>query len=208
MSIRTLVATACLIALLPCSAAAQDSFGVKGGMTFGDIPKIGDVIDELGTSTGQRIGYAAGGFLNFGFGGFSIQPEVLYTQKGVKVEVAGGGASATTRIKTDFIDVPILARYTIGKGVRAYFLAGPSFDFRTKAVISTLFGGEEDDEDVSDDVESFELAFVFGGGIELGPFLAEARWSEGLTNLPKSEDGDSPEGVKTRTFLLLAGFRF
>ena len=180
MSIRTRDATACLIALLPGTAAAQVGFGVKGGMTFGDIPKIGDVSEELGTSTGVRIGYAAGGFLNFGFGGgFSIQPEVLYTQKGVKVEAEGGGTSTTTRIKTDFIDIPVLARYTVGKGVRAYFMAGPSFDFRAKAVISTLFGGNEEDEDVSDEVESFELAFVFGGGVELGPFLMEARWSEG-----------------------------
>ena len=57
-------------------------------------------------------------------------------------------------------------------------------------------------------MESFEAAVVLGGGIEIGPLLVEARWSEGLTNI--LADGTSPSGtdLKTRTLLVLGGLRF
>jgi hypothetical protein len=46
---------------------------------------------------------------------------------------------------------------------------------------------------------------VFGGGVEFGPLLLEARWSEGLSNL--NTDPAEPE-LKSRTILFLVGFRF
>jgi hypothetical protein len=209
MSSRALVATACFIALLPFGAAAQSiGGGVKGGLALGDVPKIVDELDESAANTDLRLGYAFGGFLAIRFaGGFSIQPEVLYTQKGVKVKT-GGGSSGDVKFKADYVDVPVLARLTVGKGVRGYVFAGPSFDFKANAKMSVGFLGESDEQDVSNDVESFEFAVVFGGGIELGPLLLEARWSEGLTNIAKVDEGEPSADIKTRTYLFLVGFRF
>jgi len=48
---------------------------------------------------------------------------------------------------------------------------------------------------------------VFGGGIEVGPLLLEARWSEGLTNLAADATSEDPV-IKSRTYLFLVGFRF
>jgi hypothetical protein len=210
MSIRTLVVTACCITLLPLAAGAQSvGGGVKGGVTFGDVPSILDELDEPGANTALRVGYAAGGFLAIRFGGgFSIQPEVLFTQKGVKIEVSESGATGDFKYKADYLDIPVLARLTFGKGIRGYVFAGPSFDIKLNAKMSIGFLGESEEQDVSDDVEDFEFALAFGGGIELGPLLLEARWSEGLTNIAKADAGEPVSDVKTRTFLLLAGFRF
>jgi hypothetical protein len=82
MSIRALVVTACCVLLLPLGAAAQSvGGGVKGGVTLADVPNSLDAFDEPGASTSLRVGFAAGGFLSIRFGGgFSIQPEVLFTQ--------------------------------------------------------------------------------------------------------------------------------
>lgn len=207
MCIRALVVTACCVALLPLGAAAQSvGGGVKGGVTLADVPNSLDAFDEPGASTSLRVGFAAGGFLSIRFGGgFSIQPEVLFTQKGVKLEVSDGGLSSNVKYQADYLDVPVLARVTFGKGVRGYLFAGPSFDIKLNAKMKIGIMGESDEEDISDDVEDFEFAVVFGGGVELGPLLLEARWSEGLSNI--NVDPDEPE-LKTRTILFLVGFRF
>jgi len=57
--------------------------------------------------------------------------------------------------------------------------------------------GQSEEEDISDDVEDFEFAVVFGGGVEFGPLLLEARWSEGsATSTPtggtRTEEQDHP----------------
>jgi hypothetical protein len=211
MFIRTLVAAACFIVLLPCGAAAQQiGGGVKGGVTLGDVPKINaELLDEPSATTTWRTGYAVGGFLAIRFaGGFSIQPEVLYTQKGVKIEMSDSGGSGEVKLKADYVDVPILARYTFGKGVRGYVFAGPSLDFKVSAKMKVGVLGQSEEEDISEEVENFEFALVFGGGVELGPLLLEARWSEGLSNIAKADQGEPSTDVKTRTVLFLAGIRF
>jgi hypothetical protein len=207
MSIRSLVVTACCIALLPLGAAAQSvGGGIKGGLTLGDVPNSLDNFDEPGASTSLRVGFAAGGFLAIRFGGgFSIQPEVLFTQKGVKLDVSESGLSGDVTYKADYLDVPVLARLTFGKGVRGYVFAGPSFDIKLNAKMKVGIMGQSEEEDISDQVEDFEFAVAFGGGIELGPLLLEARWSEGLSNLNTAKD--EPE-LKSRTILFLVGFRF
>lgn len=210
MSIRTLVATACLVALLPSGAAAQNiGGGVKGGLSLGDFRNLAEQLDEPGADAALKVGYAVGGYLAIRFDkGFSIQPEVLYTQKGVKFDFGQDTVDADVSFKADYLDVPILARYTFGKGLRGYVLAGPSLDFKLNAKVHTNILGESDDQDISEDVEDFEFAIVFGGGIEIGPLLLEARWSEGLTDIVKP-DPDAPSGdIKTRTYLFLVGFRF
>jgi hypothetical protein len=210
MCIRAFVAAACCIALLPVGAAGQQvGGGVKGGLSLGDIPRFADELDVSEGTSSLLIGWAVGGFLAIRFeGGFSLQPEVLYAQKGVKLEVRESGAAMNVKYKGDYLDIPVLARYTFGKGVRGYVFAGPSFDFKLNAKMTIDALGQSDDEDLSDEVEPFEFALVFGGGVELGPVLLEARWSEGLTNIAKSDAGESAGDVKTRTYLLLFGVRF
>ena len=210
MSIRAIVVTVCLTALMPGAAAAQSvGGGVKGGVSFGDIPNITDGVDGASDILERRVGYTVGGFVAIRFGnGFSIQPEALYTQKGVGASAPGETASSEFKLKADYVDVPILGRFTFGKGLRGYIFAGPSLNFLISAKAKSGFLGTESETDVSEDMESFEAALVLGGGIEIGPLLVEARWSEGLTNI--LADGMSPAGtdLKTRTLLLLAGLRF
>jgi hypothetical protein len=210
MSVRAIVVTVCLVTLLPGVAAAQSiGGGVKGGLSLADVPNITNGVDAASDILERRIGYAVGGFVAIGLGyGFSIQPEALYTQKGVGASAPGGTASSEFRLKADYVDVPILGRFTFGKGLRGYVFAGPSLNFLISAKAKSGFFGTGSETDVSEDLESFEAAFVLGGGIEIGPLLVEARWSEGLTNI--LADGVSPAGpdLKTRTLLVLGGIRF
>ncbi len=207
MRVTVIAVVACCAGLVAGGAQAQSvGGGLKAGVAFGDVPKITEELEaETGTGTSVRTGFAAGGFLAIRFSnGFSIQPEVLYTQKGVSLDFSEGGVRGDWKLAVDCIDIPVLARYTFGKVVRGYVFAGPSFDITMSATMKSNILGEQDDEDISDEVEDLEVAAVFGGGVEFGPLLIEARWSEGLTSLAKDADAS----VKSRTFLILGGIRF
>ena len=210
MKTRTLVVAAVILALLPGLAAAQKiGGGVKGGVTFGDIPEVTGQFDDEGVDTSQRIGFVAGGFLTFNFGGgFMLQPEVLYTQKGVKLDTRVDEFGSNFKIRVDYLEVPVLARLTFGKVLRGYVFGGPSMNFRMSAKSEIDVLGEKEEEDISEDVERFEFAVVFGGGIEIGPVLFEGRWSEGLTDIAIVEAGDPAADLKTRTMMFLLGLRF
>jgi hypothetical protein len=195
---------------MPGAAAAQSiGGGLKGGVSLADVPNIAGGVEGASDILDRRIGYAAGGFVVIGLGsGFSIQPEALYTQKGVGASSPVGMASSDFRLNADYVDVPILGRFTVGKGLRVYVFAGPSLNFLISAKAKSGFFGRASETDVSEDMESFEAAVVLGGGIEIGPLLVEARWSEGLTDILREDV--SPEGtaLKTRTLLVLGGIRF
>jgi len=210
MFIRLVAVSACVLAMVPAGSAAQSvGGGIKVGLSLGDLPEVGDVIDVQDFETSLRTGFAVGGFLTWQFeGGFAIQPEVIYTQKGVEVTFVEDSMSVDGEVETDFVDVPVLARFTFGQGsTRGYVFAGPSFDFKVNAVAKASVMGVSEEEDLDEEVEGFEFALVFGGGLEFGPVLLEARWSEGLTNLAKDAESDTAD-VKSRTFLILGGIRF
>ena len=207
MSVRTLVALACLLVLLPITAAAQTGGGIKGGFAFADIPNLASELEEPNATTSLRTGFAVGAFATIGFGSVAIQPEVIYTQKGVKADVTAAGMTGGFKFKANFIDIPVLARVTFGSVVRGYVFGGPSVNFRVDATLTSLLLDRPVEEDVSEDVEKMEFALVVGGGVEVGPLIVEGRLSEGLTNLAKNADSGST-AVKSRTFLLLAGLRF
>jgi len=200
---RGLLALGLVVFLMPTSSAAQSvTGGAKAGVVFADVPNFGDLSES---STSMRTGLIAGGFLTWGIsGGFAIQPEALYTQKGVKLDEPGASAS----VEVSYLDVPVLARYTFGKGAtRGYVFGGPSFNFKLDAKAKSSFEGQDEEEDIGEDVESFEFALVVGAGVEFGHFLVEGRFAEGLTNLAR-DDEDLEESLKSRTFAILAGIRF
>jgi len=200
---RGLLVLAVLVLLAPTSVAAQPvGGGFKGGVIFADLPNLDQVIENsMGTS--MRTGFAFGGFLTFGER-FVLQPEVLYAQKGATAEEFG----LELKVEIAMLEVPVLARYNFGTGsTRGYVFGGPSFNFKLDAVMKAEFEGEEEEEDLDDDVESFEFAIVVGAGVEFGPVLVEGRFSEGFTDLAKDEE-DFDDELRSRTFAVLVGFRF
>ena len=65
------------------------SFGLKGGLNVSEFS--GTAVDEAWQT---KVGFAAGGFLAYRFGdGLALQPEILFSQKGVHLlptSIAGG----------------------------------------------------------------------------------------------------------------------
>lgn len=96
--------------------------------TFGFGPKAGVNLSNYqggNIQTEAKLGYHFGGMLNFGFGNvFSIQPEVLFSTLGAKVESGG----SKTDFKINYLTVPVMLNFRTRSGF--YLEAGPQAGFR------------------------------------------------------------------------------
>jgi hypothetical protein len=203
----TQIAVLLLFLSAPSLASAQMvpgglTGGIKGGITFGDIPEFAEVLDDEGAETAMRMGLIVGGFAFMSFDDmFGLQVEGLYTQKGLGYEF---GADEF-QYKLDYIEIPVLFRIQTAADRGIYALVGPAFSFNIKAEASSEVAGDETTVDISDEVAGMEISFVAAVGFQMNRFLVEGRYMEGLTNLLDDVDEVT---YKTRTFAVLAGFRF
>jgi hypothetical protein len=200
MRLAVPVLALCLILGNHSPALAQGGSGVIVGANFAKV----EVTPDEGTSFDRRTGLVGGIFIGLPLGtGLTIQPEALYSQKGVKFKDAGG----ETTIELDYLDVPVLARITAGGGGGLALIAGPSFGFKLRARGKADAGGQTQEEDLSDEVEPFDLGFIVGAGIRSKTMFIDGRYQWGLSNINKSAL-DGTNEVKNRVFSVLLGIRF
>lgn len=162
-------------------------------------------------------------------GPYAVQPELLYVRKGYKYQ----GATYTY----NYLDLPILGKYIIGKGrISGYALAGPFIGFgingRIKEGDETArikFAKEPEGYEGNDMYLSkrtnnrIDAGFQFGGGLSMyvgsAKWVLDARYSLGVTNLNKSykEVHEFRETIitnttigdgKFRSFYITAGFAY
>jgi hypothetical protein len=192
-----------LLSVGASTASAQNySAGIKAGVNFANINIEGDGVD---VSFDNRTGLVAGGFVVWPVNTvFGVQTEALYSQKGAKIEEDG----ATGTLKLDFLEVPVLARFSspASNGASFHVFGGPSFGFRLRARSESEFEGDSESEDISDDVERFDLGLVAGAGVEMGRLVVDGRYTWGMTNLNKDPEDDVK--IKNRVFSIMAGIRF
>ncbi|MEO6520780.1 MAG: porin family protein [Mucilaginibacter sp.] len=101
---------------------AQVKFGVKGGLDVSNIIKTNDP----NFNTNYVIGFNAGVTLEIPLiGPLSVQPEVVYAQKGYKAILSTGDFTQTR----NFIDIPLLARLRLADNFA--IVVGPQFSFAT-----------------------------------------------------------------------------
>jgi opacity protein-like surface antigen len=186
-------------------ASAQEqpaAVGVKAGMNFANLNFEGD---GATVNLDQRKGFVGGLFVVWpATSRVALQTEALYSQKGAQMEEEG----ASAKIKLDYVDVPVLARFSspVSGGTSFHVFAGPSFNFRVSAKAESSFEDEDESEDIDDDVERFDLGFVAGAGLEFGRFVVDGRYTWGLSNINKDESEDVK--IKNRVFAVMAGIRF
>ncbi|WP_064975953.1 porin family protein [Alistipes provencensis] len=104
------------------SAAAQKprarvEWGVVGGINIPDYTtnmKAADVKNKLG--------WQAGIVTAVNLGAFAVEPQILYVRQGLRIRPEG---AKEINLKSNSIDVPVLASFRLLKPVRIY--AGPVF---------------------------------------------------------------------------------
>mgnify|MGYP002536794970 CR=1 FL=1 len=111
-----------LFAAAVLSAAAQKprarvEWGVIGGI---NIPDYTTNMDK--TDVKNKLGWQAGIVTAVNLGAFAVEPQILYVRQGLRIRPHGGNE---INLKSNSIDVPVLASFRLLKPVRIY--AGPVF---------------------------------------------------------------------------------
>ena len=213
------IAAAALLFIVACSVtdvSAQTTgpeFGLKLGPSFSNLSL--DVEDPTATR-GTRWGIGGGGFVMLPLNPrFALQFEGLFTPKGTEFTGASGTefAGLEGQLALDYLEFPVLMRINGPRGGQRGFHAfvGPSLGYNLSARNEFTTQGELFDSGVSDDVRDqvsyFEMGLVIGAGVEIGRyFIADARYSWGLTNVNDQDDDETV--LKTRALTILAGIRF
>lgn len=202
MSARPIAATALAVVLLATTSASAQTFqfGVKGGVNFATLS-----VEDGDSPFESRIGLVAGGFVTWrAFSWLELQPEVLFTSKGATVEESG----IASDLMVDYLEVPILARYTrpLSDHWRFYVAGGPTLATRLRARTRTEFSGGTEEIDVDDDVEQMDFGVAVGGGLEMGTFVFDGRYTFGLSDIDADQSDTST--FRNRVISVTAGFRF
>lgn len=196
------------LALLVCCAIlagqrargqAQVALGIKAGPNFATI----DTKASAGENYENRTGFHGGAFFLVKAGKIGIQPEVIFSQQGSKVEID----SKSFESNFSYINIPVMLKlYTIA-GINIQ--AGPQFGFVTSAEAPIREQLEYRVEDVKDDMKSSDLTLGLGLGWDL-PFglTIDARYNLGLSKI--YDDAPNPQqstDAKNQVFQLSLGYK-
>lgn len=191
---RPLAMMVAALGFAPMLLGAQDGgFGIKGGLSYGNVSNGGALPGSVTQRSGFAVGVSAvsGGPIGFGI-------EALYAQRGVTSSVAAN------RWHLDYLDIPVYLRLAMpNSAVTPFAYAGPQASFELKCG-----AGSFDCPDTGRPTAIF--AGVIGAGLRLGAMHGlsiEGRYIYGLTDL-KLSTVSSSESYQTRSFLLLAGIAF
>jgi len=198
-----------VLAPSPASALKDSplSLGPKLGLNYSDF--TGDVPDEFGS----KLGFSGGAFLAYAFGDwFTVQPEVLYSQKGAKGSGDTPLGEETVTLSLDYIEIPVLAVLTIPTQSiwTPKVFVGPAFGFLISAEAKAELAGEEEEENMEEAFKDYDVGIVFGGGVDVkvgpGAITADIRYNFGVTNIADDEEDDF--SVKNGVFSFMVGYAF
>jgi Outer membrane protein beta-barrel domain len=243
-----LLGLAGLVAAASTAFAADFRFGVHGGISIPDLRGKDTEIFTRGFTSrkGPTFGLTADIPL---MAGFSLALDLNYTSQGGKrsgmqpitMDLPGGlpippdtilYADFSNETILDYVEIPVLARYTFGRTVRGFLEAGAYAGYlvRAKAVTvgtSALYLDEAGtmpiiippatdplvvdlgaETNVRDSLEKFNVGVAGGAGFEIhlgrGDLILEARFQLGLTTIQKYPDTDGH--TQTGAVLVSVGY--
>jgi hypothetical protein len=200
-----------LVSLLASPGFSGIKLGVKGGFSLADLTFKPELTDSPLTSKAGAVG---GISLNVGIASFfSLQPEVLYVQKGTKGSDTVEGVEITGKYELDYVEVPLLLNFSFAKEGSSFvpsIFAGPYAGFNARAKIKVTEAGESYSEDFKDEVKDTDFGLTFGIGlgkkIGSGKITIDVRYDLGLTNI--AEGMSEGESVKNKSWLFMLGYYF
>ena len=189
---KKVILSLALLAGMTGAAQAQTGvrFGLKGGINYTTLTaKNTDGIES-------KLGLQAGAFANLGLSDLiSIQPEVLYSQKGFQSKDA-----SKNKAKFNYIDIPVLVKVNAGG---LFFEAGPQLGILASAKVTD----GSTDVDIKENLNTVDFGYVAGLGyqLETGPMIG-LRYNGGITDIAK--DGNNDNKTRNSAFQLYVGYTF
>lgn len=162
-------------------AQAQVSLGIKAGA---NISKF----DAEGAENYTAI--HGGAFALFKLTKIGIQPELLFSQQGMKFKDV-----TTETFKTSYLSIPVMVKLYLVAGLNIQ--AGPQFGFLTAAEVEGV--------DVKDALKSSDISANIGLGWDL-PFglTIDARYNFGLSDI---NDDPGFDELKSRVIQVSVGYK-
>jgi outer membrane protein with beta-barrel domain len=211
MRIRVLmVSTALFLCSAPMIQAQTMTTGLKVGIDFSSLPNAGAVIDQIvkqpSTETSAKTGALFGGFVTVPFWNrLSVQPELQFVMKGVKLNEAGGG---TLTAGLRYLEFPVLLRYTVPVGEHTgYVLLGPTFGVKAGTSAHLDSPSQTADVNIDSAIRTFDGGLAFAGGFDYQRYFVELRYTQGLNDVA-AEVFPHADSVKNRNIAIAAGIRF
>lgn len=178
--------------------SVQESVGINSGLSLGSI----------------KTGFHVGGFLSIPINErFLIEPGLYYSTKGVNVEQTLTQSNflklkANITNEAHYIDLPVLAKVTIGQGFQVF--AGPQVSYLAANKVRAeagLFGlSFEEDFDWNQGIRKFDFALTGGVGYQfINGVQLNVAYDHGLTSL---DEGKSNFDVYNRAVKFSVGYRF
>lgn len=217
-------------------AQAQVTFGPRVGLNLANVAvDVEDDDDEPDTKI--LLAPQVGVTLNAQFGNFSIQPSLLFSQKGFRTDEEESedfqGTTVTykeeTSARLNYAEIPVNFVYTTGEESGFQVFAGPyigiglggkvkydvsitggSNSFEEEETNKVEFVSEEGDDENTDYLRRLDAGLNAGVGYKAGAFQAQLGYGLGLGNLiPNDQDGDEPEDeVKNRVIQFSVSYFF
>lgn len=161
---------------------AQVALGIKAGI---NVSKING--DDLEAS--PLTGFHGGAFALFKFTAIGIQPELLFSQQGAKLDDLDGD------LKMSYMTIPVMLKFYLPGGFNLQ--AGPQFGFLNSA--------EFDGDNVKDSFKDSDITANVGVAWD-APFglVLDARYNIGLSDV--SDDSSLGE-LKSGTFQFSLGYK-
>ena len=192
----------CLLALgQQAFAQAEVAIGIKAGPNFATI----DTESSAMANYKSRAGFHGGAFVLVKAAKFGIQPEVIFSQQGSKVEINNENFESNF----SYVNIPIIIKlYTIA-GINIQ--AGPQFGFITNAetpIQDQLNPGSYRVVDVKDKMKSSDFTVALGLGWDL-PFglTVDARYNLGLSKVYDDAPSQQTENAKNQVFQFSLGYK-
>lgn len=180
-----------------------------------EIRSISELFGEFSDNyeAKSKTGFQFGGFATIDLGpSFSIQPEILYSKRGAKIEgtatipIPNTGDSTVyypidEKVELSYLEIPVLVKYRLPlKGnLKPSLFAGPALvfnlsgtdDFYMKAVLDSA--GTVVDSAIADhetdisNIKSTSFNFVIGGDLKIeagsANFILDVRYTIGTSNV-------------------------
>ncbi len=201
-----------LTTILFClNAHAQTGYGFRIGPNFTDYTI--QVPDSLQITPAKKTGIQAGVFYNISSGGaFSIQPEVNFSQKGIRFNEPN---DIMVKRNFNYLELNVLGKTTIGgENIKAFLHLGPGISYLISAQDKTDISGTTKVDLEAENIRRWDtvihagLGAAFRLGFENALFI-EGRYSlsiSDLNNVDTSQQSDDYKPVNHRVIGFTIGY--
>ena len=164
--------------------------GIRGGLNFSQLNTDGLKISRPGSSitdffnnnSANKTGYVFGAYARIGRK-FFIQPEVLFSTKGGKIDIFQGGSGSPVSVDVKFsqIDIPILLGLKVGP---LRLNAGPMASLNISQ--NTALGDAlkvYTSQNINKTIQEASFGYQAGVGLDIGSFNVDLRYEGSLSNV-------------------------